>query len=190
MIIWKKLKSLDSAQVFLEGPCCESGISWFGTFGIFSISKWKIGLPESILPVAFLISSYSLFPSCACILLEFSKVSRVCDFFMKDWLFFCIHAFQYFTKCVCVCIYIPHKHREKKKNSFVGESCWHLLIKKKLEYMAVQWTELIKMFIWLIWASVTLLWHGIGKVNRLEVRQSFSNSIFCELQEASGEIHL
>lgn len=44
--------------------------------------------------------------------------------------------------------------------------------------------------VYLAHLSVTLLQHGIGKVNRLEVRQGFSNSIFCELQEASREIHL
>jgi len=54
-----------------------------------------------------------------------------------------------------------------------------------LEYVAVHCTELIKMFIW-----VLLLQHGIGKVSRLGVKQGFSNSIFCELQEASSEIHL
>lgn len=197
-LLEKKLK------VWTQLFCFLSSLQWIWNFLIwghwdFQAIQMKDWIAREHLDCS-ISSCKSSSPALLALCLTFPRsLECVCDFLWN--IHFLLHPCLAVLYKMCI-YYISHKQKNKiknnKNNSPPKAVVRKLLVSvdfkkkntKKLKCMAVHWTELIRMFAWLIWVPVKLLRHGTEEVDRLEVREGFSNAMFCELQEASREIHL
>lgn len=173
-------------KVWIQLFCFLSCLLWIWNFLIWGHCDFQPIQMKDWIARERLDCSFSSCPASSQLCLSLPR-SRECVWFLvKDALSSISMLFSPLQN-----VYICISHKQKKNKTHPTQFCVRKWIKKNIRIcMAVHWTELIRTFIWLIWVSVKLLWHGTGEVDRLEVRQGFSNAMFCELQEVSRGIHL